>query len=181
MILSFAIAPGAAKSHTFGACVLSEPSVGGAAPTEGVAVMATVGPPDAKGNRIADVSIGECAPPAPPPPPSPACSGPHGGPDCLTRLMNNTDLSGGDGAISHHPPGTDPTVCQAICDNSTTCKAWTYVVRGSPPGSGDCCTKITVPCPNHAARPEPSLARLGLRELPLLTPQVNPGSRYRLK
>ena len=49
MILSFAIAPGLA--HTFGACVLSEQSVGGATPTEGVAVMATVGLPDAQGNR----------------------------------------------------------------------------------------------------------------------------------
>ena len=26
-----------------------------------------------------------------------------------------------------------------------------YVIRGSPPGSGDCCTKVAVPCPNPKA------------------------------
>ena len=29
----------------------------------------------------------------------------------------------------------------------SVCKAWTYVVRGSPSGSGDCCLKGSIPCP----------------------------------
>jgi hypothetical protein len=73
MVLSFAIADGV---HTFGACVFSEESMAGAVPADGVAVMATVGLPDATGVRLADVSIGECAPPPLPPKPSKGCTGP---------------------------------------------------------------------------------------------------------
>lgn len=64
----------------------------------------------------------------------------------LTRFMPNTDLQGGDynknaSTGRHHPPGTDPKVCQNECDAAEQCVAWTYVIRGAPKGSGDCCLK----------------------------------------
>ena len=83
----------------------------------------------------------------------------------VTRFMAETDLNGGDynkaAAVGRHlPPGTDPRVCQAECDAAAECVAWTYVIRGEPAGSGDCCLKKMAPtgsepplslCPHHAA------------------------------
>eukprot|EP00756_Hemistasia_phaeocysticola_P019743 Hpha_TRINITY_DN15680_c1_g1::TRINITY_DN15680_c1_g1_i1::g.99886::m.99886/K01193/INV, sacA; beta-fructofuranosidase len=65
----------------------------------------------------------------------------------VTRMMEKTDLGGGDFNITHHAPGTDATVCQKLCDADAKCQAWTYVIRGEPAGSGDCCLKSKVPCP----------------------------------
>lgn len=65
----------------------------------------------------------------------------------VSRLMNSTDMPGDDYSISHHPPNTAPTVCQAMCDKDPKCQAWTYVIRGSPAGSGDCCLKSGDACP----------------------------------
>jgi hypothetical protein len=63
----------------------------------------------------------------------------------LGRYMQNTDLMGGDynknATGRRHPPGTNPKVCQAECDKDPACVAWTYVIRGDPAGSGDCCLK----------------------------------------
>ena len=64
----------------------------------------------------------------------------------LTRYMPETNLNGGDynknaSTGRHHPAGTDPKVCQAECDKAAECVAWTYVIRGAPAGSGDCCLK----------------------------------------
>jgi hypothetical protein len=64
----------------------------------------------------------------------------------LARYMPETDFNGGDYNKNatvgrHHPPGTDPNVCQAECDKAEECVAWTYVIRGAPAGSGDCCLK----------------------------------------
>lgn len=69
----------------------------------------------------------------------------------MSRFMPNFDLGGGDYSIEHHPPNTDPAVCQKLCDGQPKCKAWTYVIRGSPTGSGDCCLKSVVPCPRAVA------------------------------
>ena len=32
-------------------------------------------------------------------------------------------------------------MCEALCKAAKGCGAWTYVIRGSPAGSGDCCLK----------------------------------------
>ena len=63
------------------------------------------------------------------------------------------DLGGGDynkdaKAGRHFPPGTDPKACQAECDAAGECVAWTYVIRGMPAGSGDCCLKKAAPSLN---------------------------------
>jgi len=65
----------------------------------------------------------------------------------VETMMAKTDMPGGDYNITHHPANTDPKVCQALCEADAKCKSWTYVVRGSPAGSGDCCLKSVVPCP----------------------------------
>lgn len=72
----------------------------------------------------------------------------------LTRYMPHTDLRGGDynkNTSRHHPPGTDPHVCQAACDAAAECMAWTYVIRGEPAGSGDCCLKKMAPTGNESS------------------------------
>ena len=74
----------------------------------------------------------------------------------LGRYMPNTDLMGGDynkNATTgrHYPPGTDPTVCQTECDKAAECVAWTYVIRGQPEGSGDCCLKKRAPTGHESA------------------------------
>jgi hypothetical protein len=61
--------------------------------------------------------------------------------------MAGTDLPGEDYRITHLPPKTDPKHCEALCAADSKCKAWTYVIRGTPAGSGDCCLKTAVPCP----------------------------------
>lgn len=65
--------------------------------------------------------------------------------------MNKTDMPGGDYLVTHHPANTDPAVCQAACAADAKCNSWTYVIRGTPAGSGDCCLKSTVPCPTDNA------------------------------
>ncbi|KAL1518961.1 hypothetical protein AB1Y20_003231 [Prymnesium parvum] len=75
----------------------------------------------------------------------------------VSTYMPATDLAGHDYNITHFPANTDPSVCEAACAADDKCKAWTYVVRGSPAGewlalvlwssSGDCCLKSAVPCP----------------------------------
>jgi len=71
-------------------------------------------------------------------------------PTTLNRSMASTDLPGDDLSVEHNP-STDRDAaaaqCQKDCDAHSECKAWTYVVRGSPSGSGDCCLKSAVPCP----------------------------------
>ena len=57
-------------------------------------------------------------------------------------MMKNTDLAGGDYNITHHPAHTDAFVCESLCHADAKCKAWTYVIRGAPAGSGDCCLKV---------------------------------------
>lgn len=72
--------------------------------------------------------------------------GSGGGKD-VSRMMEKTDMPGDDYNITHYPANTDPSKCQAACDADEKCRAWTYVIRGSPAGSGDCCLKSSVPCP----------------------------------
>jgi len=79
--------------------------------------------------------------------------GPSGGspptPAQVTTYMEKTDLPGDDYSVTHMPIGTNNAkVCEANCNDDDKCMAWTYVVRGSPAGSGDCCLKSSVPCPS---------------------------------
>jgi len=67
----------------------------------------------------------------------------------VNTFMEGTDLAGDDYDITHYPPGTDAKVCQDVCNADSKCASWTYVIRGSPAGSGDCCLKASVPCPGH--------------------------------
>ena len=62
--------------------------------------------------------------------------------------MEKTDLPGGnDYNITHYPANTSPSVCADACEADSKCQSWTYVIRGLPAGSGDCCLKSSVPCP----------------------------------
>jgi sucrose-6-phosphate hydrolase SacC (GH32 family) len=70
-------------------------------------------------------------------------------PVVVDTFMTSVDLAGNDYNITHYPPKTDPKVCEAACNADAKCQAWTYVVRGAPAGSGDCCLKSSVPCPGH--------------------------------
>lgn len=65
----------------------------------------------------------------------------------VEKLMKGTDMGGGDYNVTHYPPNTDATVCEAACAADVKCNSWTYVIRGNPAGSGDCCLKGNVPCP----------------------------------
>lgn len=65
----------------------------------------------------------------------------------IGRMMEGTDMSGGDYSVVHHPASFNASSCQALCDAASKCKAWVWVVRGQPAGSGDCCLKSVVPCP----------------------------------
>ena len=72
------------------------------------------------------------------PPPPPPVAG---------RFMKSTDLPGSDYNVTHYGANTDPKICESACIADSKCKAWTYVIRGLPLGSGDCCLKHSVPCP----------------------------------
>jgi sucrose-6-phosphate hydrolase SacC (GH32 family) len=86
------------------------------------------------------VIVGDAAPaPAPAPDPESAVH--------IARWMNGTDMPNDDKSVTHHNASFGGEGCQAACDADATCKAWVWVVRGSPPGSGDCCLKSHVPCP----------------------------------
>ena len=72
----------------------------------------------------------------------------------VARRMNGTDMGGDDYSVKHDDR-TDVEAatadCQATCDKDPQCEAWTYVVRGAPAGSGDCCLKSGEPCPKPDA------------------------------
>jgi sucrose-6-phosphate hydrolase SacC (GH32 family) len=68
----------------------------------------------------------------------------------VDRMMTGQDMPGADYNQTHYPPNTDPSVCQAACDADDKCDSWTYVIRGSPAGSGDCCLKTGNPCPKNS-------------------------------
>jgi sucrose-6-phosphate hydrolase SacC (GH32 family) len=65
----------------------------------------------------------------------------------VEKYMNDTDVPGADYNITHYPANTDPKTCESACAADDKCKAWTFVIRGQPAGSGDCCLKNSVPCP----------------------------------
>lgn len=72
----------------------------------------------------------------------------------IGTYMVGTDLPGDDMGCTHHPAEFGGHGCQAMCNADPKCKAFTWVIRGSPAGSGDCCLKSGVPCPNpHPADP----------------------------
>merc|ERR1719502_1781022 len=63
--------------------------------------------------------------------------------------MTGHDMAGNDYNQTLYPPDTPASVCQAACDADDKCDSWTYVIRGSPEGSGDCCLKTGNPCPTN--------------------------------
>eukprot|EP00041_Stephanoeca_diplocostata_P021593 m.504556 g.504556 ORF g.504556 m.504556 type:complete len:649 (+) comp21862_c0_seq7:117-2063(+) len=66
----------------------------------------------------------------------------------VSTWQPGTDLPGHDYNITHYPASPNSArQCQAACDKDDKCKAWVYVVRGTPAGSGDCCLKDAIPCP----------------------------------
>jgi hypothetical protein len=90
------------------------------------------------------VIIGDGKPVAPPPPPPPPGKG-----TTVGTFLAHTDLPGNDYNITHYAaPHTDAKVCEAACAADAKCDSWTYVVRGAPAGSGDCCLKKGVGCPH---------------------------------
>jgi hypothetical protein len=76
----------------------------------------------------------------------------------LSTYMTGVDLGGhdmhypnatGTSGCQHYPKGTQPAVCQQLCGATKGCGAWTYVIRGQPADSGDCCLKhdVVQSCP----------------------------------
>ena len=57
-------------------------------------------------------------------------------------MMPDKNFPSGDLAGLDHqfPAGTKPAACQSLCDNTTTCHAWTFLQRG-PAGQMACCIK----------------------------------------
>jgi len=72
-------------------------------------------------------------------------------PTLVTKRMEHTDLAGGTDYNVTHLATTNRTLatdtCEAACHADAQCAAWTYVVRGAPQGTGDCCLKKEVECP----------------------------------
>jgi hypothetical protein len=74
----------------------------------------------------------------------------------VARMMPNTNFPAGDlpGKDHEFPPGTKPEACQALCDKTPECHAWTFLKRGGPGGQGmSCCIKgpiISDGCPHPA-------------------------------
>jgi hypothetical protein len=67
-------------------------------------------------------------------------------------MMPGTNFPHGDlhGKDHEFPPGTKPTACQALCDKTAECHAWTFLKRG--PGMS-CCIKGPIAsdgCPEPA-------------------------------
>lgn len=92
-----------------------------------------------------------------------------------TTFMEETDMPGNDYNVTHYPANTDPKQCQAACAADTQCKAWTYVIRGSPAGSGDCCLKSSVSCP-HTTSSAAAKCTSGAKvktDLPSCGPSIN--------
>jgi len=86
------------------------------------------------------ISIGKPQGPSPPTPP---------GDTPVGLRMNGTDMSGGDYSVKHYPtPHQDASVCEAACNADSKCQSWTWVERGEPAGSHDCCLKSKMPCPS---------------------------------
>lgn len=56
--------------------------------------------------------------------------------------MPGVDMPGGDFSVTD-VNYTDPHICQAACNKTKECRAFTYVVR--PPLKGSCCLKNTYP------------------------------------
>ena len=105
----------------------------------GVAVSFNISAPNADGTRIATV-VDPAHPLNPAPPPTPP----------LLEFMNGTDIGGGDYNTTHLGVGADAHVCQTLCLADLRCAAWTYVVRGTPTGSGDCIFKnVRHGCPGR--------------------------------
>jgi hypothetical protein len=73
---------------------------------------------------------------ATPPPPGPPPPGLN-----ISTFMNNTDMPGDDMNITHLSGDVGGEGCEAMCNANDACKAWVWVVRGRPAGSGDCCQK----------------------------------------
>lgn len=57
------------------------------------------------------------------------------------------DMPSGDFSVTHHPASFEAAGCEAMCSGNPKCKAWTWVIRGEPAGSGDCCLKGSLECP----------------------------------
>jgi hypothetical protein len=95
-------------------------------------IMATFTLPEKAGKF--GVTIGTSAAPSPSTP--------------VGTFMASTDMPGGDYSVTHHAAPFNATVCEAMCDKDAKCRAWTWVIRGSPAHSGDCCLKTAVMCPH---------------------------------
>jgi hypothetical protein len=114
----------------FGACVLSS-----GANESGLGLFIVVNPV----TKTAIVTAGACTTPTAsfPEPATPANSANSAN---VTRMMNNTNFPNGDIFDHEFAAGTAPEACQALCDNTSTCFAWTFLKRG-PNNGMSCCIK----------------------------------------
>jgi len=72
----------------------------------------------------------------------------------LSRIMPNTNFPSGDlpGKDHQFPAGLMATACQALCDKTPECHAWTFLKRG-PDNQMACCIKGPIKsdgCPEPA-------------------------------
>ena len=103
---------------TFGACVLGAHGLGLTITVDPAAKTATVTAGACPGS---DTSTAAAA----------LQDSPRGAGEAnVTRMMNDTNFPHGDIFDREFPTGTGPAACQALCDNTTTCGAWTFLRRG---------------------------------------------------
>lgn len=74
----------------------------------------------------------------------------------VTRMMNNTNFPHGDIFDHEFPAGTGPQACQALCDNTSACYAWTFLKRG-PNNGMSCCIKGPIPDRDGCPIPAPGM------------------------
>ena len=72
----------------------------------------------------------------------------------VARMMPGMNFPSGDLFDHEFAPGTKPEACQALCDKTAACRAWTFLQRGGVGGKGmSCCVKgpiINDGCPAPA-------------------------------
>jgi hypothetical protein len=132
VVLTFSGWATATSPVAFGACVLGS-SVNH---STGIGISITINPAAGTVGRTATITTGEC------PQSSTSLSTAATKNVTVSRMMNDTNFPHGDlhGKDHQFPAGTQPTACQALCDSTPTCEAWTFLKRG-PKNQMACCIK----------------------------------------
>ena len=131
VVLTFSGWATATSPVTVGACVLGS-SINH---STGIGISITISPAAGTNGRTATITSGECQF-------GTVVSTTATQNVTVSRMMNDTNFPHGDmrGKDHEFPAGTEPTACQALCDSTPTCEAWTFLKRG-PKNQMACCIK----------------------------------------